>query len=702
MSPPAGRKARGCIPPRLRPAPPLRLAAPLLCLLACLLVLPSPSAAGDEPFTFPSNIGLTGLWEVPTARVMTENRYRLGVSMIEPYRHYYGSVGIFRRLEVSGRVTEVIDVPGPSGDVKDKAVDLKLQILREGKYFPAIAIAVLDPHGTRVYSSQAIVASKQVYPFDFTLGLGNGRLGGNPLQSEGEEFGLELFTRPGDWWSDARLFGGIQFAPSETFALAAEYSPISYHAQLTDPARDRYFREPVRSRINFGARWKPFRWAELDASFQRGNRIGVNLSVAFDIGKPLLPVYDPAYREPRDMRERPVEDRVTEALRGVGFSDIAVAFDGPVLRIEAQNDRYFFPQRAVEVILETLGRMEPPRLDPVRIVLKEGGIPLLQVAAAGREPSGVPPEEIPAARLREMWTLTPQTPDAPAHRGRHRRPFAWEIKPSFESFFNDPAGFYKYRLGVSGWARVEPWKGGALVAGVEGYPFNTVSSAAVPLSIQVRSDVADYKREQVALGRLLVEQIVRVPATPFYGRMSAGLLEVMYAGVDAEAAAPLFGGRILAGASGSLVRKREPDEPFDLKNDREFHTLFLNARLNVPEHHVWLDVKGGRFLAGDKGARFTLTKDVGGVLLSAWYGITDTSRFTDPFNDGYRDKGIAVEIPIRLFLGRDSRTAYRFALSPWTRDVAQDVDHYRTLFDWIGRSTAVHFTNGKGSSLSLQ
>lgn len=683
-----------------RPALPLRLAAPLLCLLACLLLLPSPSPAGDEPFTFPSNIGLTGLWEVPTARVLPENRYRIGASMIEPYRHYYGSVGIFRRLEISGRVTEVIDVPGPSGDFKDKAVDLKLQILRENKYFPAVAIAVLDPHGTRVYSSQAIVASKQIYPFDFTLGLGNGRLGGNPLQSEGEEFGLELFTRPGDWWNDSRLFGGIQFAPSEKFALAAEYSPISYHAQVTDPARERYFQEPVRSRINFGARWKPFRWAEFDASFQRGNRLGVSLSVAFDIGKPLLPVYDPPYREPRDMRERPVEDRVTEGLRRVGFSDIAVAFDGPVLRIEAQNDRYFFPQRAVEVILETLARMEPPRFDPVRIVLKEGGVPLIQVAAAGREASGLTPEEFPAARVGELWTLTPQAPDAPAHRGRHRRPFAWEIKPSFESFFNDPAGFYKYRLGVSGWARVEPWKGGALVAGVEGYPWNTMSSAAVPLSIQVRSDIADYKREDVALGRLLVEQIVRAPARSLYGRVSAGLLEVMYAGLDAEAAAPLFGGRILAGASGSFVRKREPDEPFHLKDDGEFHTLFLNARLNVPEHYVWLDVKGGRFLAGDKGARFTLTKDVAGVLLSAWYGITDTSRFTDPFNSGYRDKGIAVEIPIRLFLGRDSRTAYRFALSPWTRDVAQDIDHYRTLFDWIGRNTPVHFADGKGSNLS--
>jgi hypothetical protein len=77
------------------------------------------------------------------------------------------------------------------------------------------------------------------------------------------------------------------------------------------------------------------------------------------------------------------------------------------------------------------------------------------------------------------------------------------------------------------------------------------------------------------------------------------------------------------------------------------------------------------------------------VTLSAWYSATDTSIFSDRFNRGYHDKGISVVIPIRLFLGHDSRTAYRFSLSPWTRDVAQDVYHYRTLPDFIGRNTEI-------------
>ena len=280
-------------------------------ILALLLFLPfSPvrvASAGDAPFTFPSNSGLTGLLETPTARVMETNRYRLGATVADPYRWYYGAIGVFPRLEAAGRVTEVSGVPGFGefggyGNFKDKSFDLKFQLLREGKYAPALALAVLDPHGTRIYSSQAIVASKQIFPFDFSLGLGNGRLGKRPLPSTGERFGLEFITDPKRWWEDARLFGGVQFAPSDRFALLAEYSPVAYHKQTTDPARDRHFRDPVPSRFNFGLRWKPLGWAELDLSWQRGNRFGASLSVAFDIGRPILPIYDPPYREPEAAR----------------------------------------------------------------------------------------------------------------------------------------------------------------------------------------------------------------------------------------------------------------------------------------------------------------------------------------------------------------------------------------------------------------
>ena len=69
-------------------------------------------SAGYEPFTRPNNFGVTGLFETPTARMMPENRYRLGATQVHPYRYYFGTIGLFDRIEVNGRVTEVIGVPG--------------------------------------------------------------------------------------------------------------------------------------------------------------------------------------------------------------------------------------------------------------------------------------------------------------------------------------------------------------------------------------------------------------------------------------------------------------------------------------------------------------------------------------------------------------------------------------------------------------
>jgi hypothetical protein len=236
------------------------------------------------------------------------------------------------------------------------------------------------------------------------------------------------------------------------------------------------------------------------------------------------------------------------------------------------------------------------------------------------------------------------------------------------------------------------------VAALEGYPINNISTVNEPLSIPVRSDIALYKEQNVALGKLMFDQIAKT-SYEVYGRISAGILEIEYAGLDGEVAMPMLDGRVMAGISGSAVKKRDPDNPFKLKEDDVkdlYTTAFWNTRVNFPEQEISFDVKAGRFLAGDLGARFTISKFINGVIISVWYGITDTSIFTDEYNRGYEDSGFQVTIPIRLFKGEDSRTSYGYSLTPWTRDVAQDIIHYNSLFDFMGRNTGVGFRKDAG------
>ena len=673
------------------------VSALLMILLSCSIAF-----AGDEPFANPANWGGTGLMETPTARVLKEGRYRIGASQVDPYRYYYGAVSPLKGVEINGKITEILDVPAPGmadyGNYKDKAVDIKYQFISEGKYRPAVALGIMDPQGTRIYPSQYIVMNKQIYPFDFSLGFGNGRYGKKPLPSSEEGFKAEIFTDTSTWLSDSQFFGGIQFAPSDSYAFMVEYSPIQYNEQTHDPAQKKYFQESVPSKFNFGFRWKPFDWTEIDVSYQRGNQVGINLSVAFDIGNPLVPLYDHPYKEKPEYRLSPLAERITKGLYQSGFVDISIVINGDELWVEAGNGKYYYSTKAIGIALRIINNMAPDDIRKIHLVLTDNGIPIIEFVSFREDLKTFYGEQLTVNeffRLSEIKTDISENLDVEK---KHREFFNYGLKPSFKTFLNDPSGFFKYRLGVEGWLGFHPWRGSSFIAGLEGYPLNNVSTVNEPLSRPVRTDMVPYQQENLALSRLMFDQIEKFKYET-YGRIAAGLLEVQYAGFDGEVAKPLFGGRVMVGVSGSLVKKREPGEPFQLKeNDWKdyYTTAFVNTRLNIPEQEIAIDLKTGQFLAGDRGTRITLLKFFNGVILSAWYSITGTSIFTDGFNNGYHDKGIAVTIPLRLFGGKDSRTAYNFGISPWTRDVAQDIDHYHTLFDTMGRNMGIYLEKDRG------
>jgi len=634
--------------------------------------------------------------EIPTARIMKENSYRLGAAEVFPYRFYYGALGLLPGLEIDGRVTEVVGVKGfdntSYGWYKDKAFDIKYRFLPESKYGPALAIGIMDPQGTRLYPSQYLVASKQIYPFDFTIGLGNGRFGKRPLEASNEGIKAEIFTDPEQWLKDSQIFWGIQFSPSNKYSLMMEYSPIKFHKQLSDPAQKKYFDKPVPSKFNFGFRWRPLKWTEIDATYQRGEQFGINLSTVFEIGQPLIPIYDQTYQEKTADKGYPVETRLINALFASGFSNIQIKVNVNDIWIEAQNNKYYYAAKAVEAMLKLVHEIAPEHIENIHIIMNSNGIPMFEFSAIRADVRDWQTEKLTTNEFIYLSKFDSSVKEGPDTKIFHQDFFTYGFKPSLESYLNDPTGFYKYRFGLAAWGSYHPWKGSTFLAQPEWYPLNNISTRTPPLIDPVRSDVVLYKEKNIALARLMFDQVGKA-SNEIYGRISAGYLELQYAGFYGELATSLVSGRIMLGVGGSAVRKRDPDNVFKLSDDftQVYKTAFFNSRLNVPEYEVAFDVKAGRFLGGDKGAKFTVSKFINGVTISAWYSVTDTSGFKDPENRGYHDKGIAVVIPIRLFKGTDSKTSYSYVLSPWTRDVAQDVNQFESLFDFIGRNIKVFF-----------
>jgi len=612
---------------------------------------------------------------------------------------YYIAFSPFSFLEVDGRFTEIMGVPvNPSdpkwqgyGNYKDKVFGVKLQLLRESKYLPALALGIQDPQGTRLAASQYIVASKQLYPFDFTLGFGNGRYGKRPLASSDESFRVEIFQDNASWRSDGNFFGGIQFALTDKLFLMAEYSPIKY-----ENLPGAYKTNPASSPFNFGLRWRPWKWVETDLSYQRGNQLGINLSFSLDLIEPFIPLYDQPYREKKELRPSPLETRIATALETLGFSNICLSIRTPDIEIEAQNDRFYYHPRALgmalKAIADIIGDKKEFASGEIKFTFTRNRVPifsfrtrLLDVAEFYRE----------AFTLREYLSLVKWDNEARENlKGplQVRNWWNWGLRPSFQTFLNDPSGFFKYRLGAAAWLSFTPWRGGSFITGIEGYISNTISSTNLPSSQPVRSDAWLYLNKNANLNLLMYEHIEKLPYQTFF-RLAGGMLEIQYGGLDAEIARPFFGGRLLLGLSGSMVKKREVGEAIKFKEDdwqNYYKTAFLNARLNIPTLEAYIDIKSGRFLAGDKGTRIQVSKFLNGVILSAWYSATGTSMFTDVYNRGYHDKGVAITIPLRMFKGSDSRTTYYFSFQPWTRDVAQDIYHFTNLFDYMGRDLPIY------------
>ena len=95
----------------------------------------------------PSNSGLTGLWEYPTAEMPGDGKGFMHYSYYTPYKAGGVSMGLFPWLEFNIRITEFENAAKISdnyGYYKDKALDLKLLLINQRGLIPSVAVGTLD------------------------------------------------------------------------------------------------------------------------------------------------------------------------------------------------------------------------------------------------------------------------------------------------------------------------------------------------------------------------------------------------------------------------------------------------------------------------------------------------------------------------------------------------------------------------------
>jgi hypothetical protein len=461
--------------------------------------------------------------------------------------------------------------------------------------------------------------------------------------------------------------------------------------------------------VNFGIRVKLLPGIDLGVSYQRGDTLGLSAHIQTPLGEPVLPQkanpppqVDVDRRPFKERNTREMVDRIYEAVHKEGFEEVTVYTDGHDLTAEFHNNKYLSNQKAVGRVLRVLLIYAPADTRMLTAVVKKKNLPIVKVSVQPDHLEKYLLGEIPDHIFQKLLhvQMTDKGPDPQKVEALRTEDemlaYDWGIKPSLQTYLNDPSGFFKFRIGAKPYAIVDFWKGTEGVARYDIPFYSDIESSNVPVPDAVVSDSWKYLGDDPSFDRLLIDQTVRF-SERIFGRVSVGYFDKMFAGVGGEVLAFLGDGNFAVGLESDFVRKREPQEQLDLL-DEDFYTLLANGYFYYPNLATTLEVEYGRFMAGDVGWRFTVSREYDtGIIVGAWYSLTDTDELTG-YNKGYNDKGVFLRLPARVFLTHDSPERYYYSFRPWSRDVAAKPAHWQDLFD-LGYDLMPAFFKARTSEL---
>lgn len=666
----------------------VRQGALALAVAAWLAAGPASAAA---PWPTLNLYGEPGLLQTPSARAPAEGEFAVGISASHPYNRLFLShqplpwlAATFRYTEITNRRYGAEEFSG-SQSYKDRSFDLRFNLLREGPYWPALALGLRDFGGTSLFGAEYLVASRRWYDFDFSLGLGWGRLGAggelsNPLGG-GERIGSNGQPNAANLFSGERIgvFGGVAWrTPLRGLMLLLERDANDYRNEpLNNP-------QPLRSPVNLGLVYKPRPWFEATLGWERGDTLSGRLAfyTNFATERGLDKLMDPPL--PRAGAQPAAEGfphRLKSALAAqeIPVNAAALSADGSVAVAAVEAGPYPNPATVAQRTALALAAAAPPSVERLAVRQSAGGMPLYETRVARAELDGNGSAAVATAGWRDAPLDMLDGLDAAAL--REYPDFRWEMAPALRQHIGGPDGFYLGQL----WWRL----GGdlALAPNVElssSLGFNIYnnfdrlrlrSDSELP---HVRSDVGLYLKEgETALVRLEANGF-RALARGLYGRVSAGMFEEMYGGVAAEVLYRPLLERWAVGANVNRVRQRDYDQRFDFR-DYAVTTGHLTAYYRWPQPALLFKLSAGRYLAGDEGATLDIARLYSnGIRVGAF--ATKTNVSSERFGEGSFDKGIYLYIPFDLLLPKSTRQGGTLMFRPLTRDGGQMVRDGKALF----------------------
>ena len=663
-----------------RSRPGLRCATALGGLLGLIATV----APAQQP-SF-NSYGVPGLVDMPTAYSAKD------ATLSQTLAHVGGSTrgtllfqitprlsGVFRY----GAIENFVHPDSVNGRYFDRSFDLRYQVLREGRYLPAVTVGLQDFVGTGIFSGEYVVASKEILPgLQVTGGLGWGRFGSyGAIGTTGTRSNVILGSGgvpSTDRWfrGDYAPFGGISYAPNDRLRFTVEYSSDNY----VEERRSAGFSGT--SNWNFGVDYMLRRGTQLSLYHTYGDTFGAQVTFFTDPKVSAVPGGLETAPQPVKPRDRTaladlgwaqddgaredVRAGLAAALAREGIILVGMTMDAGAATVRIQNPIYAEAAQAIGRTARVMTRALPGSVETFTIIPTENGIGLSAATMSRTDLERL--ENANSAEMLARVALTDAYGKVPAATPGQYPRFTWALAPDLIVAAFDPDNPFRYdlRAKLEASAQLAPnlVLSGQISQSIVGNIDETtrVSNSVIQ---RVRSDIEEYTRNgQFALDRLTLSHYGR-PGPNLYSRVTLGYLEKMYAGVSGELLWKPVASRLALGVELNYVKQREFSQGFGLQA-YEVATGHASAYYDFGNgFHGQLDV--GRYLAGDYGATVSLDREFGnGWRVGAFATFTNVS-FSD-FGEGSFDKGIRLSIPFAALTGQSTRARRDVVIRPLTRD----------------------------------
>lgn len=721
--------------------------------VAAMTLIPvtaGPTAALADPMIGQviNRYGLPGIIDTPTAEAMPDATLGAALSWNELGNRTGLSFQVLPRVSVALRYGKFDSTEQERGYVRDRSFDIRVLLLDEtpGSWRPSVAVGLQDAVGTGFYSSEYVVASKTVTPrLRVSAGLGWGRLAssgglGSPFGDRGAPDEGEGGTLNTDQWFKGEVapFLGVSWKATDKLTLLAEYSGDDYACETGDAencARSVWLsdKDPLKTNLNLGFSWQAGQNYQIGGYVLGGKHFGIQASMTLNPRQSPYP--SGLEKGPAPVRLRAAPSADPDGWSGVWAGDPtaqpaiqkalgdALAKEGQTLEsmvltanraeVRIRNNRYIQHAEAVGRTARLMTRALPPSVETLVVTSVEGGMPTSSVTMRRSDVERL--ENTEAGQIANAAVLTDADP-RPA--GLVRSPgiaprFQWSIRPYVSTGLFDPDEPLRYEIGAAASASYEITPGLTVKGTVRQRVFgNADQDAPGDLTVdeylaltdeqiaagnngvyRVRSDGRMYSgNDSPRIPELTLNWNAR-PTSTVYSRVTVGLLENMYGGVSAEVLWKPVNSRLALGAEVNRVKKRDYRDNFEFL-DYETTTGHVSAYYEFGGGFVGqLDV--GKYLAGDKGATVTLTREfANGWEVGAYATKTDLSA--EEYGEGSFDKGVTIRVPLAWAIGTPGKRTVGGSISSLNRDGGQRVRVDGRLYDTIRDSHSTKMYDGWG------